>query len=133
MNFGEKILLRLRPTGAPDTFLPEEDIIYTMLHEVIFFITDHSLLGAQRTPFRSSHIMYMDPMTRTFTTSYRVSKKNITSSNVPAMQAKASSQMGVDWVLAYPNTFPRLSRGNGRSKPPKEGEGPIPFLGRMAQ
>lgn len=95
LNFGEKILLRLRPTGAPDAFLPEEDIIHTMLHEVIFFITGHSLLGAQRTPFRSSHIMYMDPMTRTFTTSYRVSKKNITSSNIPATQAKASSQTGV--------------------------------------
>jgi hypothetical protein len=33
---GEKILVRLRPASAPDTFLPEEDIIYTMLHEVGF-------------------------------------------------------------------------------------------------
>jgi hypothetical protein len=77
--------------------------------------------------------MYMDLMTRPFTTSYRVSKKNITSSNVLAMQAKASSQTDVDWVLACPKTFRRLLRSNVRSKPPKEGEGPIPFLGRMAQ
>ena len=38
INMGEKILLRLRPAWAADTFLPEEDIIHTMLHEVIPFI-----------------------------------------------------------------------------------------------
>lgn len=31
---GEKILVRLRPAGSPDTFLPEEDLVGTMLHEV---------------------------------------------------------------------------------------------------
>jgi hypothetical protein len=31
---GEKIFVRLRPDGDPDTFLPEESIVGTMLHEV---------------------------------------------------------------------------------------------------
>ncbi|KAH9975615.1 WLM domain-containing protein [Russula compacta] len=34
INMGQKILLRLRPAWAPDTFFPEEDIIFTMLHEL---------------------------------------------------------------------------------------------------
>ena len=34
MNMGEKILIRLRPAGSPDTFFPEESIVGTMLHEV---------------------------------------------------------------------------------------------------
>lgn len=34
VNGGQKILLRLRPASAPDTFYDEEDIIHTMLHEV---------------------------------------------------------------------------------------------------
>jgi hypothetical protein len=32
---GQKILLRLRPAWAPDTFYDEEDIILTMLHEAV--------------------------------------------------------------------------------------------------
>ena len=32
---GEKILLRLRPAWAPDTFYDVEDIILTMLHEAV--------------------------------------------------------------------------------------------------
>lgn len=32
---GEKILLRLRPAWAPDTFYDDEDIIHTMLHEAV--------------------------------------------------------------------------------------------------
>jgi hypothetical protein len=31
---GQKILLRLRPHFDPDAFLPEEDLVHTMLHEV---------------------------------------------------------------------------------------------------
>lgn len=34
MNMGEKILVRLRPAGSPDTFLPEESLVGTMLHEL---------------------------------------------------------------------------------------------------
>jgi hypothetical protein len=34
VNKGQKILIRLRPAWAPDTFYDEEDIIGTMLHEV---------------------------------------------------------------------------------------------------
>ena len=34
MNMGQKILVRLRPYYDPDTFLPEESIVGTMLHEV---------------------------------------------------------------------------------------------------
>ena len=38
---GEQILLRLRPHFDPSAFLPMEDIVHTMLHEVsgrpIFF------------------------------------------------------------------------------------------------
>lgn len=36
INGGRKILIRLRPAHAPDSFYPEEDIIGTMLHEVGF-------------------------------------------------------------------------------------------------
>lgn len=34
VNGGQKILLRLRPHHAPDTFLEFDDVIGTMLHEV---------------------------------------------------------------------------------------------------
>ncbi|KZT08562.1 WLM-domain-containing protein [Laetiporus sulphureus 93-53] len=34
INGGQKILLRLRPAYAPDTFLDEESIVHTMLHEL---------------------------------------------------------------------------------------------------
>ncbi|EMD42291.1 hypothetical protein CERSUDRAFT_110816 [Gelatoporia subvermispora B] len=34
VNGGQKILLRLRPAHAPDTFYDEEDIVRTMLHEL---------------------------------------------------------------------------------------------------
>ena len=34
INMGQKILVRLRPNDASDTFLPEESIVGTMLHEV---------------------------------------------------------------------------------------------------
>jgi hypothetical protein len=39
---GQKILLRLRPAWAPDTFYPEEDIVHTMLHEALrpFYLLD---------------------------------------------------------------------------------------------
>jgi hypothetical protein len=33
---GQKILLRLRPHFDPDAFIPEEDVMHTMLHEVTF-------------------------------------------------------------------------------------------------
>jgi hypothetical protein len=47
------------------------------------------------------------------------------SSSVADMQAKASSQTGVDWVPVYHNTFPRSSRSNAHSKPPSGGKIPI--------
>ncbi|EPQ60315.1 WLM-domain-containing protein [Gloeophyllum trabeum ATCC 11539] len=34
VNGGEKILLRLRPAWAPDTFYDLEDVVHTMLHEL---------------------------------------------------------------------------------------------------
>ncbi|KAI0714946.1 WLM domain-containing protein [Earliella scabrosa] len=34
VNMGQKILVRLRPPHAPDTFYDEEDIVSTMLHEL---------------------------------------------------------------------------------------------------
>lgn len=34
VNMGQKILVRLRPPFSPDTFLTEEDVVQTMLHEV---------------------------------------------------------------------------------------------------
>ncbi|KAF7307428.1 WLM domain-containing protein [Mycena indigotica] len=34
VNGGQKILLRLRPSHAPDTFLEEADVVQTMLHEL---------------------------------------------------------------------------------------------------
>ena len=34
INAGQKILVRLRPPYAPDTFYDEEDVLHTMLHEV---------------------------------------------------------------------------------------------------
>ncbi|KAI0699331.1 WLM domain-containing protein [Cerioporus squamosus] len=40
INAGEKILLRLRPPHAPDTFYDEEDILHTMLHEFYKYLAD---------------------------------------------------------------------------------------------
>ncbi|KAJ6520355.1 WLM domain-containing protein [Mycena sanguinolenta] len=34
VNAGQKILLRLRPAHAPDTFFEEEEVVQTMLHEL---------------------------------------------------------------------------------------------------
>ncbi|KDR85584.1 hypothetical protein GALMADRAFT_204981 [Galerina marginata CBS 339.88] len=34
VNMGQKILVRLRPAHSPDSFLPEEDVVGTMLHEL---------------------------------------------------------------------------------------------------
>ncbi|CDO73047.1 hypothetical protein BN946_scf185007.g101 [Trametes cinnabarina] len=34
INAGQKILVRLRPAHAPDTFYDEEDVVHTMLHEL---------------------------------------------------------------------------------------------------
>ncbi len=34
INGGQKILLRLRPASAPDTFYDEDHVVGTMLHEV---------------------------------------------------------------------------------------------------
>ncbi|KAI9057777.1 WLM-domain-containing protein [Trametes sanguinea] len=34
INAGQKILVRLRPAHAPDTFYDEEDLVHTMLHEL---------------------------------------------------------------------------------------------------
>ncbi|KAI0073953.1 WLM-domain-containing protein [Panus rudis PR-1116 ss-1] len=34
VNGGQKILIRLRPAWAPDTFYDEEDLVHTMLHEL---------------------------------------------------------------------------------------------------
>ncbi|GBE77546.1 WLM domain-containing protein [Sparassis latifolia] len=34
INGGQKILLRLRPAHAPDTFFEEDDIVHVMLHEL---------------------------------------------------------------------------------------------------
>lgn len=36
VNMGHQILVRLRPPHSPDSFLPEEDVVQTMLHEVGF-------------------------------------------------------------------------------------------------
>lgn len=38
INMGQSILLRLRPHFDPDAFLPEEDIIHTMLHELTHIV-----------------------------------------------------------------------------------------------
>lgn len=35
VNGGQKILLRLRPSWAPDTFYDEEQLVLVMLHEVL--------------------------------------------------------------------------------------------------
>ncbi|KAF5392428.1 hypothetical protein D9757_002297 [Collybiopsis confluens] len=34
VNRGQKILVRLRPDHSPDSFMPEEDVVQTMLHEL---------------------------------------------------------------------------------------------------
>lgn len=48
---GEKILLRLRPAWAPDTFYDEEDVIHTMLHEAVILIhTLRMTVNAQLSP-----------------------------------------------------------------------------------
>src|SRR6266849_10289448 len=55
---GQKILLRLRPAWASDTFSPEEDIIQTMLHEVRYSLTTQSLTLNDACSY-SSHMLYM--------------------------------------------------------------------------
>lgn len=37
VNGGEKIMLRLRPSRAPDTFYMEDQLVDVMLHEVCLF------------------------------------------------------------------------------------------------
>ena len=34
VNMGQQILVRLRYAGTPDAFLPQEEVVGTMLHEV---------------------------------------------------------------------------------------------------
>ncbi|KZT30932.1 WLM-domain-containing protein [Neolentinus lepideus HHB14362 ss-1] len=46
VNGGEKILLRLRPAWAPDTFYDIEDVVHTMLHELT-----HNVHGAHDEKF----------------------------------------------------------------------------------
>lgn len=52
VNGGQKILLRLRPVHAPDTFYDEEEILHTMLHEVrlraLTSVTNAHLLNGPR-------------------------------------------------------------------------------------
>lgn len=55
MNMGQKILLRLRPAWAPDTFCPEEEIIYTMLHEVTSLPLRYLLLFVLSYRLSSAH------------------------------------------------------------------------------
>ena len=69
INGGQKILLRLRPAHAPDTFFEDEDVVHTMLHEVRTLMYSHYCLGYPLTSLRSSHITYMDHMTRSSTSS----------------------------------------------------------------
>ena len=38
VNGGQKILLRLRPPWAPDTFYDEEQLVLVMLHEVLYMV-----------------------------------------------------------------------------------------------
>lgn len=51
INMGQKILVRLRPDNAPDTFLPEESIVGTMLHEVCIHCPQQT---SQKSKFNSS-------------------------------------------------------------------------------
>ena len=53
INGGEKILLRLRPAHAPDTFYDEEEIVHTMLHEVRALVLSHDCPLIRRTVLRS--------------------------------------------------------------------------------
>ncbi|RKP14250.1 WLM domain-containing protein, partial [Piptocephalis cylindrospora] len=51
VNHGQEIRLRLRPSRAPTTFLPYEDILGTLLHELTHIVHGphnaafHALLG----------------------------------------------------------------------------------------
>jgi hypothetical protein len=66
---GQKILLRLRPAWAPDTFYDEEDIIHTLLHEAV--IPSYTYARLLTLNFLlSSPTMCTDPTIRPFTTSY---------------------------------------------------------------
>jgi WLM domain len=97
INMGQKILVRLRHAGAPDAFYPEEEVIHTMLHEVLLLHLCYLLFARAQLPsFFSSHITYMVPMTKPFTSFYPVLKKNIMNSSVLDTQVKDSSPTDVD-------------------------------------
>ena len=65
VNGGEKILLRLRPAWASDTFYDEDQVVRVILHEVI--VPNNASHSRFVTVGLSSRTTYMDPMTKIFT------------------------------------------------------------------
>lgn len=89
---GQKILVRLRPPFSPDTFLLEEDVVQTMLHEVMFNpASPINSISYYYISIPSSPIMFMDPTMTNFINTFPDCKKNTTPCNVQATLVKVSS------------------------------------------
>ena len=95
INQGYKICLRLRPAHAPDTFLDEEDIVQTMLHEVRGFLIISLILTLAISSF-SLLIMYTVHMTKNSMLFCPNFKTNMMTSNAQVMLEKASSLKDID-------------------------------------
>ena len=72
-NRGYKILLRLRPHEAQDTFYDQEQLVLVMLHEVTlpgYAPAECVIADTIFCPFCSSRIMCMVHTTQSFTNSW---------------------------------------------------------------
>lgn len=106
MNGGEKILLRLRPAHAPDTFYDEADVVQTMLHEVRHLISGRlPLLTAVPC---SSLTTYTARMMKSFTSFFLGCRMSTTRYSGQAMQGKVSSPKDIEWVPTFPMISPRI-------------------------
>lgn len=91
VNQGEKICLRLRPPHAPDTFLDEEHVVQTMLHEVRSLLCSTSFATVDGSS-NSLHTMYTDHTMKNFTTFCPNFKTNMMNTGAQAMLEKDSSR-----------------------------------------
>lgn len=106
MNGGEKILLRLRPAHAPDTFYDEANVVQTMLHEAKHLVSDRLLL-LTALPC-SSLTTYTVHMMKSFTSFFRGCRMSTTRYSGRAMQEKVSSPKDIEWVPTFPMIYPRI-------------------------
>jgi hypothetical protein len=88
VNQGEKICLRLRPAHAPDTFIDEQSVVQTMLHEVRSVLAPFPSFNGNSVSLLTT---YMVHMMRSSTSFYPSFKTNTRNSEAQAMPEKDSS------------------------------------------